>query len=168
MLMITSMPGIFKSLSFFDRYLAIFILLAMITGVLIGVYAPKQVERAFGGAEWQGVSVRKSAFSHSSLEIQKQLFALNLAAHHLIAILVGLIIMMWPVLTKVQYEVLPLLFRSRRLWVHIIISCFLNWILAPFIMLAVGMNALNRWRVAKCDDLLVMRLQPGRRYLRLP
>jgi ACR3 family arsenite transporter len=56
-----------------------------------------------------------------------------------IAILVGLIIMMWPVLTKVQYEVLPLLFRSRRLWVHIAVSCLLNWILAPFVMLAVGM-----------------------------
>jgi ACR3 family arsenite transporter len=30
--------ALFKSLSFFDRYLAIFILLAMIAGVLIGVY----------------------------------------------------------------------------------------------------------------------------------
>jgi len=150
MLTNTSMAELYKSLSFFDRYLAFFILLAMITGVLIGVYAPKRVERAFGGAEWQGVSVRKSAFLHSSLDAQKRFFALNIAAHHLIAILVGLIIMMWPVLTKVQYEVLPLLFRSRRLWVHIIVSCFLNWILAPFIMLAVGMNAPNRWRVAKC------------------
>jgi ACR3 family arsenite transporter len=56
-----SMQELYKSLSFSDRYLAVFILLAMITGVLIGVYAEKRVARAFGGAEWQGVSIRKSA-----------------------------------------------------------------------------------------------------------
>lgn len=114
----------------------------MITGVLIGVYARERVERAFGGAEWQGVSIRTFlAYSFENPE------ASNLVMLHSIAILIGLIIMMWPVLTKVQYEVLPLLFRSRRLWVHIAVSCFLNWILAPFIMLAVGMDDPNFWRI---------------------
>jgi arsenite transporter len=37
--------------------------------------------------------------------------------------------MMWPILTKVQYEALPQIFRSRRIWVQIGISLLLNWII---------------------------------------
>ena len=46
--------------------------------------------------------------------------------------------MMWPVLTKVEYERIPVLFRSRHLWVHIGISVVLNWIIGPFIMLGLA------------------------------
>lgn len=76
---------LWRNLSFFDQYLALWILFAMITGVLIGVYAvspstfgtrrvpsgfytgehadcfslqEKEVQRAFKGASWQGVSIR--------------------------------------------------------------------------------------------------------------
>ena len=45
---------------------------------------------------------------------------------------------MWPVLTKVQYERLPLIFKSRQIWVHIGISLVLNWIIAPLIMLGLA------------------------------
>lgn len=46
--------------------------------------------------------------------------------------------MMWPILTKVQYEQLPKLFSSSRIWVHLGISMFLNWIVGPLIMLGVA------------------------------
>ncbi|KAG9026723.1 hypothetical protein FRB95_008529 [Tulasnella sp. JGI-2019a] len=103
--------ALFRSLSFLDRYLAVFILLAMICGVLIGVYDNEGIHKAFNGAQWQGVSI---------------------------PILIGLLLMMWPVLTKVQYECLPALFSSRRIWIHIGISFVLNWIFAPFVMLGLA------------------------------
>lgn len=46
--------------------------------------------------------------------------------------------MMWPILTKVQYESLPRLFTTRNLYIHILLSLFLNWIVGPFIMLALA------------------------------
>ncbi|KAG6835561.1 hypothetical protein H0H93_016996 [Arthromyces matolae] len=46
--------------------------------------------------------------------------------------------MMWPTLTKVQYEQLPSLFKTSRLWIHILISLILNWIIGPFVMLGVS------------------------------
>ena len=46
--------------------------------------------------------------------------------------------MMWPVLTKVQYEKLPGIFLTSRLWTHIGLSLFLNWIVGPFVMLALA------------------------------
>ncbi|OCF40861.1 arsenical-resistance protein [Kwoniella heveanensis CBS 569] len=55
-----------------------------------------------------------------------------------IPIVVGLIAMMWPILTKVQYEKLPTLFRSTHMWRQILLSILLNWIAGPLIMLAVA------------------------------
>lgn len=46
-----------------------------------------------------------------------------------IAIVIGLLVMMWPVLTKVQYERLPSLALERKLWYQIGISLILNWII---------------------------------------
>ncbi|KAJ1299443.1 hypothetical protein OPQ81_002691 [Rhizoctonia solani] len=106
-----SAKTLFKSLSFLDRYLAVFILLSMIAGVLIGVYKKEGVQRAFNGASWQGTSI---------------------------PILIGLLIMMWPVLTKVQYERLPAIFTRRDIWLHISISLLLNWVIAPLIMLGLA------------------------------
>ncbi|KZO92864.1 arsenical-resistance protein ACR3 [Calocera viscosa TUFC12733] len=103
--------SLFKSLGFLDRYLAVFILLAMVMGVLLGVYREDDIRRAFGGAQWKGVSI---------------------------PILVGLLLMMWPVLTKISYESLPALFRKRQIWLHIAISIVLNWVVAPFVMLGVA------------------------------
>ncbi|KZT56824.1 arsenical-resistance protein [Calocera cornea HHB12733] len=105
------MKSLFKSLGFLDRYLAVFILLAMVMGVLLGVYREDDIHRAFGGAQWKGVSI---------------------------PILVGLLLMMWPVLTKISYETLPTLFRKRQIWLHIAISIVLNWIVAPFVMLGLA------------------------------
>ncbi|KAG8969278.1 hypothetical protein FRC05_001137 [Tulasnella sp. 425] len=50
---------------------------------------------------------------------------------------------MWPVLTKVQYECLPTIFSTRRIWIHVGISFVLNWIIAPFIMLGLAWATLS-------------------------
>lgn len=46
--------------------------------------------------------------------------------------------MMWPILTKVQYEALPKLLSQRSMWMHALISLALNWIVGPFIMLGLA------------------------------
>lgn len=45
------------------------------------------------------------------------------------AIVIGLLVMMWPVLTKVQYERLPEILSARKIWIHIGISLVLNWVI---------------------------------------
>jgi ACR3 family arsenite transporter len=45
---------------------------------------------------------------------------------------------MWPVLTKVQYEKIPELFSSAKVWIHIGISLVLNWFAGPFLMLGLA------------------------------
>ncbi|PBK75948.1 arsenical-resistance protein ACR3 [Armillaria solidipes] len=107
-----SFSHLWKSLSWIDRLLAPLVLLAIILGVIIGVYAEEGVEHTFKqGATWDGVSI---------------------------PILIGLLVMIWPALAKVQWERLPDLFRNRNIWLHLAISFVLNWIIAPFIMLAVA------------------------------
>ena len=54
------------------------------------------------------------------------------------AIAIGLIVMMWPILTKVQYESLHKLFTTRDLYIHILLSLFLNWIVGPLVMLGLA------------------------------
>lgn len=49
------------------------------------------------------------------------------------AIVVGLLVMMWPILTKVQYEKLPQIFSTKKMWFQIAISLVLNWIVGPFV-----------------------------------
>ncbi|KIK03646.1 hypothetical protein K443DRAFT_676640 [Laccaria amethystina LaAM-08-1] len=53
-------------------------------------------------------------------------------------IAVGLIVMMWPVLTRVQYEEFLTIFSSSLIWVHIAISFALNWIIGPLLMLGLA------------------------------
>jgi len=49
-----------------------------------------------------------------------------------------LIVMIWPIMTKVEYEALPVLLKSSRLWVNILASLLMNWILGPLLMLALA------------------------------
>ncbi|WVF69439.1 arsenical-resistance protein [Kwoniella sp. CBS 6097] len=79
-------------------------------GILIGKFA-SNVDDVLTGATLRGVSV---------------------------PIVIGLIVMMWPILTKVQYERLPSLFQTIHVWRQIMLSVVLNWIIGPFIMLAVA------------------------------
>ncbi|CAI7779013.1 unnamed protein product [Closterium sp. NIES-53] len=98
--------AVFRSMSLLDRYLAVWILLAMIIGVLLGYYVP-----AIRDA-WETVSV----------------------ANVSLPIAIGLWWMMYPVLCKVRFELLPKLSRSWGLLFHIGISLAINWVLAPLLM----------------------------------
>jgi ACR3 family arsenite transporter len=49
---------------------------------------------------------------------------------------IGLLIMMYPILCKVQFEALHLVFRKRELWIQIGFSIIVNWIIAPFVMVS--------------------------------
>lgn len=46
--------------------------------------------------------------------------------------------MMWPVLTKVQYEMLPKILSSSSAGIHISTSIVLNWVIGPFVMLGLA------------------------------
>ncbi|EGN95006.1 hypothetical protein SERLA73DRAFT_61396 [Serpula lacrymans var. lacrymans S7.3] len=82
----------------------------MVIGVVIGEFAPG-VQQAFDTARLQSVSI---------------------------PIVIGLIVMMWPILTKVKYETIGAVFLSRRIWIHIALSMLLNWIAGPLLMLGLA------------------------------
>ncbi|KAF9445902.1 arsenical-resistance protein ACR3 [Macrolepiota fuliginosa MF-IS2] len=82
----------------------------MILGVILSEFAPK-VREALNTVHFDSVSV---------------------------PIAIGLVVMMWPILTKVQYEKLPHIFTSAKIWVHIGISLVLNWLIGPFVMLGLA------------------------------
>ncbi|TBU26711.1 sodium bile acid symporter family-domain-containing protein, partial [Dichomitus squalens] len=106
--------ALLNKLSILDRLLTPAILVCMVVGVLIGNYVPG-VEAAFSIAQFQSVSA---------------------------PIAIGLIVMMWPILTKVRYEALPAHLPTRHALTHILLSLALNWIVAPFLMLALAWAAL--------------------------
>ena len=53
---------------------------------------------------------------------------------------VGLLVMMYPILCKVRYESLHEPFSHREMWKQIGFSIFVNWIIAPFLMV----NTINQ------------------------
>ena len=42
--------------------------------------------------------------------------------------------MMYPILCKVRFETLHEVFRHREIWLQILFSVVVNWIIAPFVM----------------------------------
>ncbi|CBQ72089.1 related to arsenite transporter ARR3 [Sporisorium reilianum SRZ2] len=102
--------GVLLSLGWLDRLLSLFIIVAMILGVVIGEFAPNAAENLSKG-NFRGVSA---------------------------PLVVGLIVMMWPILTKVQYERLPQMFATKRLWYQLAMSLVLNWVVGPFLMLGLA------------------------------
>ena len=92
-----------KKLSFLDSYLTFWIFTAMLLGIAIGYFAP---------------SFPKLIDSFSSGTTN-------------IPIAIGLILMMYPPLAKVNYALLPTVFKDVKI---LSISLVLNWIIGPFLM----------------------------------
>lgn len=90
-------------MKFLDRYLTLWIFLAMGIGVLLGNVFP----------------------SVSNVMDKLSIGTTN------IPLAIGLIIMMYPPLAKVDYNLLPLAFRDKKV---LSLSLFLNWIVGPVLM----------------------------------
>lgn len=117
----------FRALGWLDRFLAVWIFLAMVVGILLGNFV-SDVGPALQKGKFVGVSV---------------------------PIAVGLLVMMYPILCKVRYESLHAIFAHRGVWRQIGFSLIVNWIVAPFFMvcsLVVVMHLiLNRQRLTCCS-----------------
>ncbi|MDN3595390.1 ACR3 family arsenite efflux transporter [Zunongwangia endophytica] len=96
-----------KKLSFLDSYLTLWIFIAMAVGVGLGYYIP---------------AVPKAINSYSSGSTN-------------ILIAAGLILMMYPPLAKVDYKMLPKVFRNLKI---LSISVVLNWVIGPVLMFSLA------------------------------
>ncbi len=90
-------------LNFLDRYLTLWIFLAMAFGLAIGYFIP-------------GTPSFINQFNSGTINIP---------------LAIGLILMMYPPLTKVDFKKVPLMFNQPKL---LGISFFITWIVGPFLM----------------------------------
>lgn len=117
-----------KRLSFLDRYLTLWIFIAMLFGIGLGYFFP---ELAFTLQSKEGESTN-----------------LYLA--------VGLILMMYPPLVKVRYELIPSLFRNIKL---LSASLLITWLLGPLLMFVLA-NLFLRNSPEYLSGLIIIGLAP--------
>ena len=96
-----------KRLGFLDRYLTLWIFLAMLVGVSIGYFIPNS-------------SRFINTFSSGTTNIP---------------LAIGLILMMYPPLTKIDFSQVPKMFEKPKL---LTASFFITWIVGPFLMISLA------------------------------
>lgn len=92
-----------KRLHFLDQYLTLWIFLAMLLGVSIGYFIPDS-------------STYLNSLSNGSTNIP---------------LAIGLLLMMYPPLTKIDFSKVPLMFQKPKL---LLLSLLVTWIIGPFLM----------------------------------
>lgn len=101
-----------KKLAFVERYLTLWIFLAMFIGLMLGKFIP----------------VLPTLINDYSIGTTN------------IPIAIGLILMMYPPLAKVNYAEMPLVFKDAKiLWV----SLLLNWVVSPLLMFSLALIFLH-------------------------
>ena len=130
----------FRNLGILDRFLVVWIFLAMAIGIILGNFVPN-TGPALQKGKFVGVSVPIGEH-HNDISCFYILIVLLLA--------IGLLVMMYPILCKVRYESLHRVFKTRQLWIQIGFSLVVNWIIAPFFMVSWFLFVCSR-QVAHAD-----------------